>query len=173
MLCSLTLIGLFLLQKIHTKYATFRETSWCPCPSGTTSSYVISSSRCNCPLVSLPHGCSQPSSISQWTMKWRPPSTRAHSGTQTWITHLPCRGRQRQGAELLSKERVLPAGPLLGVEEIPPLHLTPAWIQISTWMKQFFPNPHNQLNIRRGRNMNFSFTEVRDLLTAGIKNWSP
>lgn len=172
-LCSLSLISLFLLQKIHTKYATFRQTGWCPCPPGATSSYVISRAHCDCSLVSLPHSCSQPSSISQWATKWGSPSTGACDGTQTWITHLPCKGRQRQGAEGLSEEHVLPAGPLLGDEAIPHSHLTPAWVWISTWMKQLLPNPHNQLKIHQWKNVNFSFPEVRRaLLTAGIKNRS-
>lgn len=169
-----SLIALFLLQKTHTKYATFRQTGWCACPPGATSSYVISSTRCNCPLVPLPHSCRQLSPISRWATKWRSPSAGAFSGTQTWIAYLPHEGSQRQDGEGLPEERVLPARPLLGDEEIPHFQLTPAGVQISTWMKQLFPNPHNQLNIYQERNMNSSFPEVRQaLLTAGIKNWSP
>lgn len=41
--------------------------------------YVISRARCSCPLVSLPHSCSQ------WATKWGSPSTGAYRGTQTLV----------------------------------------------------------------------------------------
>lgn len=95
------------------KYRTCNiQANWVmPCPSGARSSYVISSTCCNSSLVSLSHSCSQPSPISQWATKQRSPSTGACSGRQTRITHLPQKGRQRQAAEGLSEEHVLPARP--------------------------------------------------------------
>lgn len=108
---SLILISLFLFQKIHTKYAAFMQTGWCPCPPRAIipvwfPALAATLLLCHCPQL-------QPTKAHK-SMSHKLGITK-YQGLQ-WdhnLDHTPPikKERQRQDAEGLSEKHVLPAGP--------------------------------------------------------------